>query len=85
MRKIMERFIQIRRDDGSWENISDYIGENLSITSGDVSGVGDQGNDGIATSLSLNLKNDDYNNIIFSPFVFYGVTKYHTEIIIGDG
>ena len=79
----IQKILKIERNDSSFVEVTDYIDGLLRLDHGDVSGVGDQGNDGITPSLSFRLKNTE--DVNYNPEQYYGQIKYYQEIISGDG
>lgn len=74
--------LAIIQSNGSEIDVSDSLLD-ATIECGSLSTAGDTGVDGIARTMTFALKNDISNN--FSPLSKYGVVKYATQVINGNG
>ena len=84
MAKHNQRFLWVYRENGvDYEDITDYVSGTWSSNLGDVSGVGEQGSDGVAGTAQFRVVNTDSVN--FNPTIFNGVYTYTRETIVGNG
>ena len=77
-----QRFLWVYREGNTdYEDVTDYVSGEWKNNYGDVSGVGEQGNDGVAGIASFRLVNTNTKN--FNPTISYGVRTYTRETLVG--
>lgn len=82
--KNYQRNIIIYRANGTPVDVTDYVIA-CTVNQGDVSGIGDQGNDGVSPILDITLKHDTENGINFNPGVITGLWKSIKVTKTGNG
>jgi len=80
---IQKKCLIYRSDESTYVDVTSSIAGAWEDNFGDVSGVGDQGQDGIAQLATFRLVNSYNKN--YNPKVFYFEKTYYQEDIVGDG
>ena len=80
----VQKKLYVYRSDGStYVDVTKYVAGTWTDNHGDVSGWGEQGQDGIAKTASFRLVNS--HEVNFNPKQFYFQKKYYKQNITGDG